>query len=58
MTAAEFKAIRIGAGLTQTALAAQIGKTRDMIARYERGAPIPLLVERYMRSLTAKEEQT
>lgn len=53
MTATEFKSIRIKAGLSQEALALQLGyKGRDIIARYERGStPIPVLVERFMREL-------
>lgn len=54
MTAAEFKAIRKNADLSQAALADLIGKTRDMVARYERNAPIPLLVERFMQDLNQK----
>jgi len=54
VTPTEFKTIRTSAGLSQAALAAMIGKTRDMVARYERDAPIPLLVKRFMQDLNQK----
>lgn len=55
MTAAIFTAIRKRAGLSQVALAAMLGISRQAVWKYETGkTPIPLLVERFMRELEAK----
>ena len=58
MTPAEFTAIKAKCGLSQSKLAKHLGKSIRTISRYETGhAPIPLLVQRYMRGLEQNGEK-